>query len=513
MNKIGFQNFRRFQDFPPMECGPITFLVGRNNSGKSTLVKAFMLVNNYLASGNILNFPIGENILEEVNIVTYGRALHQPSGEDFIRFFSSYDEFEIEITISGNESDTMVFVRQLLIRDTKNHIEYDYNWKTLRVKKNVISGHSKKDSGELLNKVEQEIKKQESMLAEMASKKSSRDYLELTDSLNQLREKRNILAHEIAGKVAQLFKGEYSIDIEIDFADTFDDLLDFFISTAVNTYKRGFDEVSNNAEAPENFESYRAFYEDQPIFEASIERFIEVTSNIKFVYLSANSSKQSALLSIRDKKNELAQSIHQHYTGLNDQTGFIKKWMQEFEVGEDYEIKLHAGEAYEVKIRTDNEWIQLADLGLGSIQAIQLIFRVANILDNDIYENASDGKKQLKTIFIEEPELNLHPALQSKLADLFFEAFDKHQIRFIIETHSEYVLRRSQVIVAENDLQVAPNENPFCVFYFPKEKGQLPYRMNYDSNGIFDKNFGEGFFDAASISTLELLKLKRQKLA
>ncbi len=44
MNKIGFKNFRRFIEFKPIEFNNITFLVGRNNSGKSTLVKAFLLI-------------------------------------------------------------------------------------------------------------------------------------------------------------------------------------------------------------------------------------------------------------------------------------------------------------------------------------------------------------------------------------------------------------------------------------------------------------------------------------
>ena len=43
MNSIGFSNFRRFATFPEMDLGDITLLVGGNNSGKSTLVKALLL--------------------------------------------------------------------------------------------------------------------------------------------------------------------------------------------------------------------------------------------------------------------------------------------------------------------------------------------------------------------------------------------------------------------------------------------------------------------------------------
>ena len=41
-NKIGFSNFRKFANFPEIDLGDITILVGGNNSGKSTLVKAFL---------------------------------------------------------------------------------------------------------------------------------------------------------------------------------------------------------------------------------------------------------------------------------------------------------------------------------------------------------------------------------------------------------------------------------------------------------------------------------------
>jgi hypothetical protein len=67
--------------------------------------------------------------------------------------------------------------------------------------------------------------------------------------------------------------------------------------------------------------------------------------------------------------------------------------------------------------------------------------------------------------------------------------------------------------VAENEFEVAPNENPSRVYYFPNEKDKMPYRLGYEKDGSFNRNFGNGFFDEASLSTLELLKLKRQKKA
>ena len=44
MKQIGFKNFRRFENFPMLNLGDVTILVGRNNAGKSTMVKALLLL-------------------------------------------------------------------------------------------------------------------------------------------------------------------------------------------------------------------------------------------------------------------------------------------------------------------------------------------------------------------------------------------------------------------------------------------------------------------------------------
>ena len=304
----------------------------------------------------------------------------------------------------------------------------------------------------------------------------------------------------------------------------------------MSQYEREFLNVQNGEEASERFEDLRALKELDPVFvESSFSHFMTLMNDFSIAYMGANPAKQSALFAIRDKNNALAQAIHE-YKQLNILEGeeehrFVLKWMQEFEVGDDFSISMHAGEAYEMKILSNNVKIHLADKGMGSIQAMLLIMRIACVIKriklaekNSTVTRMVDGKEvkhdssnyrliDKTTVIIEEPELNLHPALQSKLADLFLDVHQRFNIDFLIETHSEYILRRSQVIVAQkNQLEVSP-DIPFCVHYFPKDIQQMPYRLEYQQDGSFNRNFGDGFFDEASSSTLELLKLKRQRKA
>lgn len=91
-NKIGFSNFRKFAKFPEIDLGDITILVGGNNSGKSTLVKAFLLCvdnlrmmrmsdrrrenRNNIFSFNKPMFRFDANIYHDVKVKTFTRAIH-----------------------------------------------------------------------------------------------------------------------------------------------------------------------------------------------------------------------------------------------------------------------------------------------------------------------------------------------------------------------------------------------------------------------------------------------------
>lgn len=199
---------------------------------------------------------------------------------------------------------------------------------------------------------------------------------------------------------------------------------------------------------------------------------------------------------------------------------FIKKWLTIMEMGDDFVIcKDHADNSYTIQI-TDNDGTKtdLCDMGSGTIHFVTLCLQL--MLKVDDYA----GNAYSPMILIEEPEQNLHPMLQSHMADFLLDVSDlflvlssgKYRIKddsyylnqnshsalkMVIETHSEYIIRRSQVL-AKDYCKNGGNISDFAfrTYYFPSknDKKKKPYDMKYCKDGRFYERFGYGFFDEAT---------------
>ncbi|MFC3295513.1 AAA family ATPase [Clavibacter michiganensis] len=103
-------------------------------------------------------------------------------------------------------------------------------------------------------------------------------------------------------------------------------------------------------------------------------------------------------------------------------------------------------------------------------------------------------------VCIEQPELHLHPAVQSRLADFFL--FARPGVRVIIETHSEYMITRIRLRVAEDKVRPAN----VAVFFSEQAKGVTNLRkLELNSMGDFS-SWPKGFFDTQNQDARELVK-------
>jgi predicted ATPase len=122
----------------------------------------------------------------------------------------------------------------------------------------------------------------------------------------------------------------------------------------------------------------------------------------------------------------------------------------------------------------------LPDVGFGVSQVLPVIVEALRATSGD-------------TVLLEQPEIHLHPAVQSKLAD-FLLCRNVDGVRFLVETHSEYMIKRLCRRYAESTLQdITGLFN--IIFVEPNAEGEarcIPLELN---------EFGEierwprGFFD------------------
>ena len=106
-------------------------------------------------------------------------------------------------------------------------------------------------------------------------------------------------------------------------------------------------------------------------------------------------------------------------------------------------------------------------------------------------------------IKIQQPELHLHPALQSSLSDVFIEEvrLRKHAL-FIIETHSEHLLLRLLRRIRDTEKQVPTTQRlPFthkdiAIYYFDPQinGGTKVTRQHVTPLGDFYNDWPRGFF-------------------
>jgi hypothetical protein len=147
-----------------------------------------------------------------------------------------------------------------------------------------------------------------------------------------------------------------------------------------------------------------------------------------------------------------------------------------------------------IKIKKDGIITDLADCGFGVTQIF--ILAISMVLGEN------------KTVVLEEPEANLHPKLQSKLADIIVLGKKTYNNSFIIETHSEYLIRKLQYLTAKKE--ITPDDT--VIHYFNSinsENKNLIKKITINADGTLSNEFGTGFFDEADNLSIDLFKFQQ----
>ena len=145
-----------------------------------------------------------------------------------------------------------------------------------------------------------------------------------------------------------------------------------------------------------------------------------------------------AILAATARKEKRNLGPRRHYMSFQ---GMMAHWLRELGLIHSFELA-EIGEGtnlWQARVKRDSGGPEtmLTDVGFGVSQALPVLVLLYYVPEGSV-------------VLMEQPELHLHPSVQSGLADLILNVARTRHVQVIVESHSEHLLRRFQRRVAED---------------------------------------------------------------
>lgn len=120
----------------------------------------------------------------------------------------------------------------------------------------------------------------------------------------------------------------------------------------------------------------------------------------------------------------------------------LRQSLTELGVLSDYKIRRLGGGRLELagKPQASAVMTNLTDLGFGTSQVLPVLVAINQLEPGSLFS-------------VSQPETHLHPEVQARLANYFVRLTKERDMRFIIETHSEYLINRLRLLVAKREVE------------------------------------------------------------
>ena len=385
IKKLGLENFRIFKEYQEFDFKKITLLVGPNNSGKSSLIKALHFLQENAKNG-LENPKFGSETKH--GMLSFEHAINSSSQSPYFRIKCDFD-----LT------------------------DYPGGW--FEDDKGVVHNETAEESGSI----------------DISFEKDLKDGAKI----------RSIETRFISKKA---------------------------VFTASETIKS---ETTESDNASLVFDAFKSFFEYAPPFRST---GLKVYNKEVFEDLSDYLKRLKTYMDF----------------DFGESVAFVKKWCSMdhgFKIG-DFQI-LETDSSFEIELTREGKKMDLSFLGTGASQVFSIIIQIG-----------TQGQEQ--ALILEEPETNLHPSFQSKLAELIADGIGSpFWTQFIIETHSEYLIRKFQYMVAKGEI----NSEDIQIYYFSGVENENPKTLTIKKDGSLSGDFGKGFFDEAPYLITELWKAQR----
>ncbi|MDO8803705.1 MAG: DUF3696 domain-containing protein [Elusimicrobiota bacterium] len=170
----------------------------------------------------------------------------------------------------------------------------------------------------------------------------------------------------------------------------------------------------------------------------------------------------------------------------------VNAWVRYLEIGE----SVAGGDTFNIIPIGSTKSRTLNEVGVGASQVLPIL--VSGLLS-----------KRGDTLLIEQPELHLHPMLQSKLSDFFVSIISAGR-QILLETHSEHIINRLAIHIAQSPgTELSDKVGIYFIHKNGKYSDMQPIII--DKYGRIEE-WPDGFFDQASKDSVKALQAGYKKM-
>jgi len=499
LDQIKIRNLRSLKDTGYIDIKPLTVLVGKNSSGKSTFLRFFPLMKQTLSTKK--NEPILWYSKENVDFGSFRESINKKNTEKNIGFdfnFNIYsnkyrsrilrssidDIIPISLSIdllekSLDKINIKIFDSQIILKEYNN--EYSLNINNQEIK-DLFKVNNPNVFENLLPRLFLMNKDTEIGIEKLRKTSINIYFKELIYDF--LIEKKKVKEDhkEIKSKIKndiEIFMQEFNFLTLKKVAEKDISILDY-IKEALNDHESEEDflkdyhfeqnYIIDSSEENTLLEFLKKATSDEyefinnlflgtyvnKLIESINEYFISYFSQVHYIApLRASAQRYYRLQGLSvdeiDPQGENIPMAINHLSKFEKRQ--FKTWMK-INFGFQIDTTVNGGHVTLNISFDDEENLNLADTGFGFSQILPillLLWRTRDIKDN-FKSTRSMMAMNTHNIVIEQPELHLHPALQSRLTDALITCIKEAnsnniRLNIIIETHSETIINRIGYLV------------------------------------------------------------------
>ena len=403
--KLKIKDVRCFAGEQIFDIRPLTFLIGRNSTGKTTVMSCFSLIYNFISNRG---FELG---VPDFNKEPYDMG----SFTDIVRKLSKK---------RGAKKNKTSFEIGIIFDNPQ--INYNFRFK-------------EKDKG-----------------AEPVLSQAS---IDLKTFLFSLQEKK--------GKAVYIIKNQKTGVAQTFLKDNL--LLDGIVSRFQLDFFRHmkFSINKNNLSKKEQEGLFQKWHDlnsfHKQLFADKIFSMAPVRSKPQRTYNPINESPSPEGIEIPvylanlSNQKQIWKSIHKNLVDFGKASGLFSNIKVRKGFGKT------KGDPFQLQFQVEGIESNIIDTGYGLSQVLPLLVRLfASDMKRQKYERAKRTR-----FLLQQPEVHLHPSAQAELASLFVKSVTKTKHSFLIETHSDYMLDRTRIEIRQGN--ISPNDVSFIYLESVKE--------------------------------------------